>query len=256
MRAQGKSPRTVEERLRIVVHSGLDPLTADVWAIERWLGSNPAWKPSTRRAYTDALRAFFGWMHRRGLRGDNPMGQVDNVAVAAGVPHPVTTDELRALLARARTRRLRGYLLLGAYAGLRVSEIAAVAGEDIVEGHLFVTGKGRREAVLPLHPALARYAAGMPDSGWWFPAYGARADQHVTGHNVSRVVAEHMKRCGVAGSAHSLRHWFGTQLVAGGAQMRVVQESMRHANLQTTQVYTQVNDEQIGRAVAGLPMAV
>ncbi|MHD0307201.1 tyrosine-type recombinase/integrase [Rhodococcus erythropolis] len=63
-----------------------------------------------------------------------------------------------------------------------------------------------------------------------------------------------MERAGVPGSAHSLRHWFGTNLVGSGADLRTVQHLMRHASLQTTQIYTLVADHQKTDAIAHLTL--
>lgn len=249
MRGAGRSERTIAERLRVVRAAGVDPMTATVFDIEAWLGEHPGWARSTRRSYVDALRAFFHWMHARGLRADDPTLALQRITVPRGVPKPITTGELQLLLDRARTWKLRGYLLLGALAGLRVHEIAKVRGEDVRDGRIRVEGKGGVTAVIPMPPALAEYAQARPASGWWFPS----GDGHVTGNNVSRVVSDHMRRCGVDATAHCLRHWLGTELVAEGVQIRVVQKGLRHANLQTTQIYTDVCDEQLAAAFAGLP---
>lgn len=253
MRAAGMSERTIRERCRIVAVSRLDPVGCTVADLEDWLG-NPGWSPATRRSYQDALRACLGWCQRRGLRSDNPALELPRIRVAKGRPRPVSTIDLGVLLRAARRSRMRGYLLLCAYAGLRVSEVAAVRGEDVHGGWLTVRGKGGKVARLPMHPELVAYAAGMPTTGWWFPAYGGRTG-HVSGNTVSRVVGDHMRRCGVPGTPHSLRHWIGSELVASGVQMRVVQEVMRHDSLQSTQIYTQVTDHQVADAVAGLPTA-
>lgn len=253
MLAVGRSPRTVAERLRVLHQSGLDVQHATVFDVEDWLAGLDV-SPATRRAYTDALRSFYGWAHTRGLRPDNPAAALPTVRVPKGKPRPITTEQLHHLLATARRRRLRGYLLLGAYAGLRVSEIAHVRGEHINDDVLTVAGKGGTVATLPLHPLLVRYAATMPPTGWWFPSY-SHPDEPVDGSNVSRVVADHMRRRGVPGTAHQLRHWFASTLTGNGAGMRVVQEGLRHANLQTVQVYTHVSDTQLREAILTLPAA-
>lgn len=249
MRGAGRSERTINERLRVLRASRLDPLTATVFDIEAWLAEHPQWAQSTRRSYVDALRACFHWMHARGLRPDDPTDALQRITVPRGVPKPIMTGELQLLLDRARTWKLRGYLLLGSLAGLRVHEIAKVRGEDIRDGRIRVTGKGGVAALIPMPPALAEYARERPTKGWWFPS----GQGHVTGNNVSRVVSDHMSRCGVDATAHCLRHWLGTELVAEGAQIRVVQKGLRHANLQTTQIYTDVRDEQLAEAFAALP---
>lgn len=253
MRAAGRSERTIAERARVVLASGLDPMLCTVFDLERWLASKEHLAASSRRSYVDALRAFFKWMHSRGLRRDDPTAALLPIRVPRGEPRPITTGQLAALLSAAPRERTRGYLLLAAYQGLRVSEIARVQGEDVdlAGGTLLVVGKGGRECVLPLHPMVATYAASMPTMGWWFPS----GSGHVTGKNVSVVVSHHMRRCGVPGSPHALRHWHGTQLVAGGANALVVQKSLRHANLQTTQIYCGVSLDQVRAAVDGLPLA-
>ena len=99
---------------------------------------------------------------------------------------------------------------------------------------------------------MAEFAADQPSEGWWFPSY-AHEGQPVTGNNVSAVLSAHMKRCGVNASAHQLRHWFGSSLSGEGAQVRVLQESLRHSNLQTVQVYTEVTLDQMRAAIQLLP---
>lgn len=251
MRASGRAERTIAERVRIMQASGIDPVGCTIGDLEDWLGGHPEWSQATRRAYIDAMRSCLTWCHARGLRSDNPGEQLPSIRLPKGRPRPITTNDLQVLLASARRHRMRGYLLLAAYAGLRVSEIAAVRGEDIHDGWLTVKGKGGKTARLPLHPALIEYAATMPRVGWWFPAY--TRDGHVTGSTVSRVIGDLMRRCGVPGTPHCLRHWYGTQLVAAGVQMRIVQEGMRHTSLQSTQVYTAVTDGQLSAAVVLLP---
>ena len=104
---------------------------------------------------------------------------------------------------------------LGAYQGLRAHEIAKVRGEDVdvAAGTLYVCGKGGVEAELPLHSAIAEEAARMPATGWWFPSYLNR-EQPVLSGSVSAVLSGAMARAGVPGTAHSLRHWHATELLA------------------------------------------
>lgn len=251
MRAAGRAERTIAERVRILQASRLNPSTCTIDDLDAWLGSHPEWTPATRRAYIDAMRTAVTWCQVRGFREDNPAAALPTVRVAKGRPRPVSSADLHILLDEAKRHRMRGYLLLAAYAGLRVSEVAAVRGDDIHDGWITVTGKGGKVARLPLHPLLREYAATMPRTGWWFPAYGRPG--HVAGNTVSRVIGDHMRRCGVPGTPHALRHFYGSQLVAAGAQMRVVQEAMRHTSLQSTQVYTEVTDAQIRCAVESLP---
>lgn len=156
----------------------------------------------------------------------------------------MSDDQLAAIIAACNRRRTRAYVLLAAYQGLRVHEVAKLRGEDIdlSAGTLRVIGKGSREAVLPLHPVIAREALHWPRRGYWFPS---RSAAHVSGQGVGQAIQGAMTRAGVPGTPHSLRHWFGTRLVAEGVHLRVVQELMRHASPTTTAGYTLVRPDQM-----------
>lgn len=145
-------------------------------------------------------------------------------------------------------------ILLAAYQGLRVHEIAKLRGEDVdLESMaLYVVGKGNKPAVLPLHPEVAGFAAEgrFPAVGWWFPAYGRPGP--IQSAAVSKAIHDTMRRAGFEAKPHQLRHWYGTTLVRNGADLRTVQELMRHASLATTQIYTESSDQQKRRAIDSL----
>jgi len=101
---------------------------------------------------------------------------------------------------------------------------------------------------VPVHPRVLSHARRMP-RGWWFPSQRAH---HLGGQAVSQRIRLHMIRCRVPGTAHCLRHYFGTELVARGADLRVVQELMRHSQLSTTAVYVATTDERKRAAIAML----
>lgn len=150
-------------------------------------------------------------------------------------------------------RRTKVMILLAAFAGLRVHEIAKVRGEDVdpMARTLRVTGKGNVTAVLPLHPVLVEAAKDMR-KGWWFPGNSRRAGLPIRSRGVADFVGQAMDRAGIpGGTAHRLRHWYGTTLVGDGADLRTAQTLLRHANLNTTAIYVRVSDpkpvEAIGR---------
>ncbi|WP_280516451.1 tyrosine-type recombinase/integrase [Actinomyces succiniciruminis] len=134
-------------------------------------------------------------------------------------------------------------MLLGAYAGLRIHEIACIRGTDIdtVAGTLHVAGKGGRDDILPAHPVILDQAADYPP-GYWFPS--PTEDQPVKAKTVGTVISRAFNRAGVRGSAHQLRHYFATSLLRAGADSRVVQTLMRHESLATTGRYLGVDDAQ------------
>jgi hypothetical protein len=166
---------------------------------------------------------------------------------------------LRDLLEMPMHKRTRVMILLAALAGLRVHEIAKVRGEDvdIASRSLRVTGKGGRTDAVPLHHLLVAASLTMPRRGWWFPANSRRPGEHLHGKSVSDIIGNAMRRAGIPGTPHSLRHWYGTNLVASGADLRTAQTLLRHANLQTTAIYVQVADgkrvEAIDRLTLPLP---
>jgi site-specific recombinase XerD len=84
----------------------------------------------------------------------------------------------------------------------------------------------------------------MPRRGWWFPANSTRASQHVVPHHVGNTIADAMRRAGINdGTAHRARHWFGSNLVASGADLRTTQTLLRHSNLASTAIYVDVDDD-------------
>ncbi len=93
----------------------------------------------------------------------------------------------------------------------------------------------------------------VPAGGWWFPMRGHEAvPMHAK--SVSDVVGRTMRRAGVRGTPHSLRHWYGTSLLDDGADLRTVQELMRHKSIASTQIYTKVSDQKQKDAIAGLSL--
>lgn len=148
----------------------LPPLTpVDV---DRFL-ANPAWAKSTRATYHGAIRAWSLWPVRTGRRTDDPTLIATTPKVPKGRPRPVADEHLVVLLNTRMYRRTRAMILLGAYAGLRVSEIAAVRGEhvDLITHTIAITGKGDKTRYIPLHPVLQLLAADMPVRSWWFPSW-------------------------------------------------------------------------------------
>lgn len=150
---------------------------------------------------------------------------------------------------------MRAYLILAAYQGYRVHEIAKMRGEDIdrLAGSVRVHGKGGVIAELPLHPYTAQIAERFPAAGLWFPSYDDPG-RSVLPNSVSNAMSKFMAANGVRGTAHQLRHWHATRMLQHGTDLRVVQTMMRHANIATTQRYTAVNRPQQEAAMESLPL--
>jgi site-specific recombinase XerD len=257
MEVAALSSRTITERTRIVRAISRDMgvsstrLTSD--SIRVWLQAVEL--PTSRASYFQALVAWSRHLVRAGVRDDDPMLRVPRPRTVPGLPRPADTTALYAVLTAATQHPdTRDKVLLGAFEGLRVHEIAKVRGEDfrIAPGQLRVVGKGAREDFLPVHPWVAAAAALRPARGAWFPS-PVRPGRPVHPNSVSTVISAAFARAGAVATAHQLRHWFASTLLEEGHDVRVVQELMRHRSLATTAIYTQVSPRRRQAAVESLP---
>lgn len=256
MRAEGLSDTTITERVRAVGRctrvTEADPLRLTEDDVVTWLAS-PALSPGSRQKYYGSIHAWSLYLIRAGLRTDDPTEYLRSPRVPRRQPRPVADEALEMLLDSRMHHRTRVMIHLMAYQGLRRHEVAKFRGEDIdlIAGTVTVRGKGNVIAVNPLHEVVAADAATMPRRGWWFPAY-RDPSQHVQAHSVGGVVARAIRRTGTNATGHQLRHWFGTSLLASGVDVRIVQELMRHASLNTTALYTRVHADQQRAGLAKL----
>ncbi|WP_409428362.1 tyrosine-type recombinase/integrase [Mycobacterium sp. SMC-11] len=255
--AQRLSRVTIDERLRVVrrlhAETGEQPLHIDAAGIVRWLANHDDWSDGTNCTYTSYLSAWFKWLQITDRRLDNPMVKIGTPRTPDREPRPITDADVIKLLQTRMWDTTRRMILLALLAGLRVHEIAKIRSEDfdLSAGLLWVNGKGRRLKSVPLHPLLVEVASEMPSAGWWFPMRGYEGD-HILAKSVSDIIGRTMRRAGVRGTAHCLRHWFATTLLDSGVDIRVVQELMRHKSLATTQIYTKVSTERRQEAIGVL----
>lgn len=243
-----RSLKTVHERARViqqfVTETAVGPLSAQAMDIVRWTAGHDEWSLSTAATYHSYLCSWHKWLCLTDKREDNPMRKLTAPRRPERAPRPITDAELAALLRMRMHHRTRVMVMLAALAGLRVGEIAKVKGDDIDLGgrRIYVVGKGKKRAWVPLHPMLADTATTMPARDWWFPGNNRRPGSHVHGKSVSDIIGQAMRRAHIVGTPHSLRHWYATTLLDDGADLRTVQELLRHTSVQTTQVYTRVPD--------------
>lgn len=261
MQAQSWSERTIRERIGLIrrVSCGRDPVALTTDEIVGFLASVKV-AASSRRTYDASLRAWFRWCVATGRRDHDPMAGLPKPRVGRRELIHLRTEHVQRLLASRMHQRTRTMILLASYQGLRVHEIAKVRSADVdaVGQSLAVDGKGGVRAYLPLHPVIAAQAQDY-GPGWWFPQHvpnsASRSGGHVLGNSVSRIVGDAMARAGVPGTAHSLRHYFASELLRQGADIRVIQQLMRHASLSTTERYLHVDDDQRRIAILRLPDA-
>lgn len=251
LRSWGAAQTTITARTGVLaaVLERWHPITVTSMELAAWLG-NPEWSAWTRETYFSHLRSLFDWLRITGQRADDPTRDMRRPSAPRGKPRPLSPGQVRQVL-DAATGDLRTWFLLGMLAGLRAHEIAKLRGEDVTESGLYVVGKGGQGAMLPTHSDLWALAQSYPRVGWWFPSPRA-ASGHVHAKQVTNKTTALFGSLGIEGSSHRARHTFGTNLLRGGANIRVVQELMRHASLATTQGYLDVDDDERRAAIDGL----
>jgi len=229
-----------------------------------------------------AIRQMHRFLYAEGMRKDDPAAVLEGPRRGRPLPKILTVDQVTRLLASAHAaveasdsaaERLRAArlvcLLEVLYAtGLRVSELIALpATAARAEGDvIIVRGKGGKERLVPLGNAapraMRRYLAlraeaGAAESRWLFPSFGDSG--HVTRQHVGRELKALAAAAGIEPrkmSPHVLRHAFASHLLANGADLRIVQTLLGHADVSTTQIYTHVLDERLKSMVRDLhPLA-
>jgi len=255
MQGQGLSARTITERIRVITQiattTGTDPAALTPQTISTWLATLPT--AATKNAYFTVLRAWSKWLVQSDHRVDDPTTRVPKPRTPPGHPRPVTDTQLDAVLALPLRQDTRTKIILAAYAGMRVHEIAKIRGEDIspVAETITITGKGGRTDTLPAHQLILQQASNYPRRGLWFPSPKDPAVP-VRAKTVSRVISDAFDRADAPATAHQLRHYFATSLLRAGTDSRVVQSLMRHESLATTGRYLAVDVEQQRNALSGL----
>lgn len=261
MRAQNCRDRTVNERMifirSVLRYVGVD----DVKAVTKqqligYLGRRDL-TGKTKQNYRSTLHTFFTWMQDEEIRLDNPAARLPRPRVVPSEPNPTSTEDIQKVLDSGIYGHTIMKVLLYAYQGLRASEIAAVAGENIDWDHRrILTREGKNGKVVwrPLHSLVWEHANGYPHAGFWFP--GLVPGEHVRGKSVSNTLCSAFKRAGIDHKAHDMRKWHGTTLLAIGADSLDVQHSLRHSDGQSMKAYVLPNEDRIRHAMELLPRVV
>lgn len=209
--------------------------------VTNWLG-RPGYAQWTRATYYGHLRSYFAFALDVGFLKVDPMAKMRHPKPGTSVPRPLSHAQVALVLAGATNINLHAWLTLALYAGLRAHEIAKIRGEDVDVDQLYVFGKGGQGKFLPTHPLIWELAQSRPRAGWWFPTRSSMG--HVRPTGVSTMTSRLFATYGIEGSIHRCRHTYATELLRGGANVRVVQELMRHASLNSTMIYTAVDEDE------------
>ena len=257
--------------------SGHDLLTATAKSTRSFLESleRRQLARATAARKLSAIKQFHRFLLSEGIAGGDPTQAIEGPRLGRALPNLLSVEDVDRLLAaakelaergqgRARFRGARLYCLLEVlYAsGMRVSELVSLPRSAAASDEQFLTvrGKGGRERLVPLNDRARAAVASLlriepesrrgPPLRYLFPSHGR------SGHLTRQHFAQELKLlAGKAGlapekvSPHVLRHAFASHLLAGGADLRAVQQMLGHADISTTQIYTHVLAERLKRIV-------
>ena len=228
-------------------------------AVGKLAGEWSSLAPSTVARKASALRQFFGFAVDEGWRKDDPSGALPNPRTRRPLPKVLSHDAVEKLLERAELEASSGKptairqlalleLLYGS--GLRATELVGLPLSAVPRDAplLTVMGKGGQARMVPVSErakeALSNWIAvrpADPPSRYLFPSRGGK---HITRVRLFQMLKELAARAGLDPSGispHVLRHAFATHLLEGGADLRVLQTLLGHADIATTQIYTHVD---------------
>ena len=212
--------------------------------------------PSTVARRSAALRRFYRFLVDDALRSDDPSAALPKPRLQRPLPRILDTADVEMLFKRTEERASSGEplalrnlalleLLYGS--GLRASEVVNLARGALRPGQpfLILSGKGSKERLVPIssraEQAVACWLDHVPKSSLWlFPS----GKKHLSRVRLFQLVRQMAADTGIAPeriSPHVLRHAFATHLLAGGADLRVLQALLGHADIATTQIYTHVD---------------
>jgi integrase/recombinase XerD len=274
--------RDLGDYLDYLVGAGLTSETVGVSDIRGYLQSlaERDFKGTTIARRLSALRQFHGFLYAEGMRADDPTVTLEGPRRGKPLPKVMSIEDVDRLLGvvageverhskpgKAQTAALRLAALIELlYAtGMRVSELVALPAQSFASARegMMIKGKGSKERLVLLtdaaKAAVLRFRQALEAGGehrgskFLFPSEGE------LGHLPRQVFARDLKRlAGAAGlkaealSPHVLRHAFATHLLQNGADLRIVQQLLGHADIATTQIYTHVLDDRARSMVRDL----
>lgn len=212
--------------------------------------------PSTVARRSAALRRFYGFLLDDGLRADDPSSSLPKPRLQRPLPRILDSGEVEAIFTVVEERAasseplaLRNLALLELLygSGLRATELVSLPRRAVRTGQpfLMLRGKGDKERLVPVSQraadAVQAWLEHVPAaSNWLFPS----GKSHLSRVRLFQLVRGMAALAGIAPdrvSPHVLRHAFATHLLAGGADLRVLQALLGHADIATTQIYTHVD---------------
>lgn len=225
---------------------------------------------SSRARKVSALRSFFKYLTDKAhLLSHNPLQNLEYPSVRRSLPKYLTVDESIALLESVNGAfKERDYCILMLFlnCGLRVSELCGLNVSDIKENQIRVLGKGNKERMLYLNEAcidaINTYLPHRIKPNQTADAAGAlfvsRQKNRIRKTTVEALVKKYIAQAGLDASkfsAHKLRHTAATMMYKNGVDIRTLQDVLGHENVNTTMIYTHINDANMQEAAARNPLA-
>ena len=263
LRLRGLSPSMIRRR-RVVLgwvqtSAGRPLLEASVADLRAWrAGLGVA--PGAVSVYVSHVRQFYVWAVAEGLLGGSPAAALPAPRRGRLLPRPISERDLLGALAAAPPR-VRPWLVLAAWAGLRAKEIALLRREHVLDTWAppvilvaVEATKGHAERLVPMSVFVAgELVPVLPAHGWVFTRRDGRPGPN-TPATVSHLANDHLHGCGISATLHQLRHRFATQAYrATGGDLRLVQELLGHATPVATAGYAAYAPEAAAAAVEAIP---
>lgn len=211
---------------------------------------------NTAAGYISHVKEFYRWALETGLIDSSPAEHLPVPKVRRHLPRPITERDLRHALETANVR-MRAWLVLAAWCGLRACEIAAFRAEwlrlDDSPPHLIVVGKGGKERIVHVCAFAVKILreSGLPVKGIAFA--NARGGAYRPGY-ISKLANEHLHHEGITSTLHTLRARFATKLYGATKNPLLVRDELGHASVQTTEIYTLAGTAGAQAAVNKLPV--
>ena len=211
--------------------------------------------------YVSHIRGFYAWALERGIVPSDPAARLPVPRRPQLLPRPIAEEALMAALACA-PRRIRLWLILAGWAGLRACEVAFLRAENIrlsaAQPYIHIAAdatKGIRERTVPLCAFAAGElsAAGLPRRGWAFLRHDGQAGPNMP-WLIRHLANDWLHDCGYPDTLHSLRHRFGTQVYRARHDLLALAAVMGHQHLQSTAGYAAFDQSEAAAAIEALPV--
>ncbi len=218
---------------------------------------------TTRARKIAAANSFFGFMKDEGLLKEKPTEGIGGVSVGKTLPKPISIGQVRQLLEQPEkmgmpeVKRDKAILELLYASGMRVSELVSLNVDDIDTqgGYIRCFGKGNKERMIPIYQNAVRSVSEymkdryprLTHSQAEKALFLNQRGERLTRQGLWQILKGYAKAANLGKSVtpHTLRHSFATHMLSGGADLRSVQELLGHANISTTQIYTQLTSEHV-----------